>query len=116
MQNSQFLESIEKDGLTILPEVFSPDNDGYNDVCSIAYSFNETEAFATICIFDVSGRKIKTLANNELINPKGAFYWDGTDDNGTLCGIGIYIITLEGHAAEGKLLKEISSVVLARKF
>jgi len=47
-QNSQFMNyTNEKDNITILPEIFSPDNDGYNDVLNIIFSLTFQDTWLT---------------------------------------------------------------------
>src|SRR5690606_12779836 len=51
-QNSQFFVGKKFEGsLNVEPEIFSPDNDGYNDVLHINYQFASTDNVATVNIF-----------------------------------------------------------------
>lgn len=60
-RNSQY--SIPETGneITLSPQVFSPDGDGFNDVLSISYLFDQAGYTANIKIFDSQGVKQRTL-------------------------------------------------------
>jgi hypothetical protein len=102
--NSQFveMENIENQ-ITISPDIFSPDADGYNDVLNINYEFHEPGYTANITIYDSKGRLVKYLIKNELLGAKGAFSWDGITKNNQKANIGIYIIYLEVFDLNGNV-------------
>nr|MBC8147616.1 lamin tail domain-containing protein [Bacteroidota bacterium] len=61
-QNSQLsLSNMTGDEIKTEPEIFSPDNDGYNDVLNINYKFDKPGYVANITIYDSKGRLIKYL-------------------------------------------------------
>jgi len=96
-QNSQYKSDnviVEKE-ITIEPEVFSPDNDGFDDVLSIHYEFDEPGKIANIRIYDSKGRFVRDLVDNELLSVKGIINWDGLDNGNEKVRIGIYIIYIE---------------------
>ncbi len=97
-QNSQFiyLTSIQKKSEFWLEKaVFSPNNDGYDDLVQLNYRFNETAWMANITIFDASGKIIKRFNKNELLSTEGLLFWNGKTDNNRLADAGIYIIYIE---------------------
>lgn len=114
-KNSQELNSSTSDEVSVSPEVFSPDNDGYNDVLSIDYNLGETGYTATVKIFDGDGREMKVIANNELIAPTGSFLWDGITDKNEKARIGIYVVMLEATNINGDKKKFKKSCVVAGK-
>lgn len=114
-KNSQELNSSTSDEVSVSPEVFSPDNDGYNDVLSIDYNLGETGYTATVKIFDGDGREMKIIANNELIAPTGSFLWDGITDKNEKARIGIYVVMLEATNINGDKKKFKKSCVVAGK-
>ena len=115
-KNSQSITSEQgNDELTISPEVFSPDNDGYNDVLSISYNLPETGYAATVRIYDGDGRLVKDVANNELISPTGTFIWDGISNTNEKARIGIYVIFMEAVNSNGDKKKFKKSCVVAGK-
>lgn len=77
-------------------EVFSPDNDGFEDILSLNYSLEAPGYAATIEIYDRSGRLLKTLENNLLLATSGTITWDGVTDDNIKARIGphIFVITL----------------------
>ncbi len=115
-ENSQFgkLEQTD-DQITISPEIFSPDNDGYNDVLNINYEFNIPGYVANILIYDARGRLIIDLVKNELLGTKGCFSWDGIDQDNTKAAIGVYIIYIEIFDLEGNVKYYKKTAVLGGK-
>ncbi len=115
-KNSQFSDFGEiENPVTVEPEIFSPDNDGYNDVVNIEYEFPEPGNTANITIYDADGRLIKYLVRNELLGSEGAFSWDGTTEDNQKANIGIYVIYFEAFDLEGNVMKYKKTVVLGGK-
>lgn len=115
-KNSQAIEgSGSSDEITITPEIFSPDNDGSNDVVSIEYNFSSPGYVANVSVYDVKGRKSRSLVKNELLGLKGAFSWDGINDRNEKAATGIYLIFVEVFNAEGKVKEFKKTCVLATK-
>lgn len=116
-QNSQFSTSvIVSDDFTLDPEIFSPDNDGYQDYVTIYYNLATAGYVATLKIFDQAGRLEKTLVNNQLLGTSGSFVWDGTNENGGKVNVGIHIIYFELIGNNGEILSFKKPVVVAAKF
>ncbi|MBS1735504.1 MAG: lamin tail domain-containing protein [Bacteroidetes bacterium] len=116
-KNSQYQIAGEIKGeITISPDIFSPDNDGTDDVLTINYSFPTAGYVANIKIFDASGRIVRYLQKNALSAQQGYFRWDGLDDKSKQLPQGIYIIFTEIFNKEGKRRQFKNSVVLARRF
>jgi hypothetical protein len=115
-ENSQFgsFEHIDEQ-ITVSPEIFSPDNDGYNDVLNIDYEFNIPGYVANILIYDARGRLIIDLVRNELLGTKGCFSWDGIDRDNAKAPIGIYIIYIEIFDLEGNVKYYKKAAVLGGK-
>jgi len=115
-QNSQFmLAAGSDDEITITPEIFSPDNDGYNDILNIACNFSEPGYSATIRIFDTNGRLMRLLAKNEPAGTDNQFSWDGITDDREKAPIGIYIIHIESFDLNGKVKQFKKTAVLGGK-
>ena len=93
LQNSQYNESQgEQTILSLSPEVFTPNNDGLNDVLNISYQLPEPGYVGNITIYDDKGRLVKYLMRNELLSAAGTISWDGTTENNTKALIGMYVI------------------------
>jgi len=112
-QNSQYMATPEtEDEISISPEIFSPDNDGFNDVLNIACNFSEPGYTATIRIFDSNGRQVRTLVKNEPAGVGNLFTWDGITDDHQKAPIGIYIIHIEIFNLGGKVKQFKKTAVL----
>ena len=91
--NSQMLNlATESNFININPEVFSPNNDGHDDVLTIRVNPESTNCTLTIHIFDASGRMVKYLVQNQSLGSENIFTWDGTSDDRKIQYPGIYII------------------------
>ena len=82
-------------GITIEPETFSPDEDGFRDYTNIFLNMGAGGYTATITIYDARGRNIRTLKNNESVGSEATFRWDGTTDEGRKALIGLYIVHIK---------------------
>lgn len=98
-QNSQYREITSENPDAQLvwldTEVFSPDNDGVDDVCFIHYKTDEPGSIANIIIFNSVGLKMLQLTSNALLSGEGFFTWDGRTDSGKNANSGIYVIYFE---------------------
>ncbi|HOH74785.1 MAG TPA: FlgD immunoglobulin-like domain containing protein, partial [Paludibacteraceae bacterium] len=115
-QNSQFTALIQPTAsFQITPKSFSPNNDGNDDTATIYYSFDEAGYFVTIRIYNSNGNCVRNILQNNLSSTEEKTSWDGTDDNGKLLPIGIYIVTIEAFTPTGKRFKSKEVIVLAAK-
>ena len=115
-KNSQYklLQSINAT-IEITPKVFSPDNDGHDDIATIQYKTTEPGYVANITIYDANGRSVRNLVKNTTLGLQGYWIWDGLDDKKLKLPVGTYILFTEIFNLGGK--KEIfkNVVVLARQ-
>ena len=103
-----------KSTMTIAPNPFSPDGDGCEDVAMVNYKLPVTTAEITIKVYDIVGRLVRCLANNQMSGSEGAIPWDGRDDYDQKARIGVYIVYLEAiNELSGVLLQDKSTVVVA---
>lgn len=115
-KNSQYLESDFSGGeVTIDPSIFSPDNDGWQDILNINYKFDQAGYVGNITIYNSNGRLVKQLMKSELLGSSGTISWNGINENNERATIGIYIIYFEVFDLNGKVLKYKKSCVLAAK-
>ncbi len=115
-QNSQYGMLTEPaDPVTVEPEVFSPDNDGRDDVLNILCQFAEPGYTCNISIFDDRGREVRQLINNELLGTEATFSWDGLTSENQKAGIGIYIIFVEVFDLNGNTRHFKKTAVLATR-
>ena len=111
--NSLFLESkIPKTILSLEPNPFSPDGDGFEDNLLISFQIPQNSSTIKIKIFDSVGRLIRTLVNNELSQNTGAVIWNGLNDDGIRAKIGPHIILFEALDNFGNSVASTKSVVV----
>lgn len=112
--NSQYFVSIKNEGkISVDPELFSPDNDGYHDILNIHYQFDAPNFVANVSIFNKNGRMLRSLAKNELLGKEGNIVWDGLTDDKEKARIGIYIIYFEVFKLDGSKMAFKETCVLA---
>jgi hypothetical protein len=99
--NSQYFEGQNDGEVTISPEIFSPDNDGHEDVITFSYSFNQEGFVGNAYIYDSEGRMVRYLLQNQLLGASGAFSWDGITDRNDKARIGAYIFIFEVFNLQG---------------
>jgi len=115
-RNSQFVPPGDQaDQIIIEPEIFSPDNDGYNDVISIKYLFAQPGYMMTVHVFNSGGHLIRKLVNNQYLGVEGAVNWDGIQDDNSKAPIGIYIFYIQVYDLNGNVKKYKKTGVLASK-
>ncbi len=115
-ENSVHMEISEHtEPITIEPEAFSPDNDGYNDIVNFHYNFSGPGKVANVTIMNTKGQIIRNLVNNELLAQSGLFVWDGLTDEQDKALIGIYIVLFEIFDAEGNVKNYKKTCVVATK-
>ncbi len=93
--------------VTVEPNPFSPDGDGFAETVSITISAPD-DGDLSVTIYDIEGREIKSLFAGAPFS--GKLIWDGTTDSGRRVTIGIYIIYVE--VENGASVKK--TVVVAR--
>lgn len=115
-QNSQFKADVQAEGsVTVIPAVFSPDNDGFNDFTTIYYKFPEPGYVCNITLFNAQGIPVRTLTQNALCGITGYFRWDGLDERGHRLNMGIYVVLIEVFNLNGNTKRFKKAVALAGK-
>lgn len=115
-QNSQYKAASAVDAtIVVTPKVFSPDNDGRDDVATIQYDVTEPGYVANIIIFDAAGRPVRNLVRNGTLSLNGYWNWDGLDDKGNKLPVGNYILFTELFNLQGKKQRFKNNIVLARR-
>lgn len=100
----------------ISPPVFSPDNDGFDDILTITMHPDMPDYNAGVDIYDVSGRRVRRLAANSHLPAEGVFTWDGTTDDHSIAPMGIYIVFAEFVNPGGTVKRFKRAVTVAGKF
>ncbi|MCW8805334.1 MAG: lamin tail domain-containing protein, partial [Ignavibacteriaceae bacterium] len=116
-QNSIYtINTNTASNISVSPNPFSPDNDGYEDFTIINYNLTQATSQVQIKIYDSKGRLVRTLSNNMASGSSGSVIFDGIGDDGQALRIGIYIIFLEAiNEGVGVVESMKTVVVVARK-
>ncbi|MDP3147990.1 MAG: lamin tail domain-containing protein [Ignavibacteria bacterium] len=116
-QNSIFTtNSNTSANISVSPNPFSPDNDGFEDFTIINYNLSQAISQTRIKIFDSKGRLVRTLNNNQPSAQTGSVVFNGLDDDGNPLRIGIYIVYLEAMNDASSVVDKLKTVVVvARK-
>jgi len=117
LENSQYYPGqITTDAVSVEPEIFSPDNDGFDDILNINYTMANPGFVGSVTIFDANGRIIRSLVQNELLAAAGTISWDGLNNKREKARIGIYIVYFEVFDLEGNISGVKKTCVVASKF
>jgi hypothetical protein len=109
--------AVSSSAISISPNPFSPDGDGYEDFCIIRYNLSMMTSTINIRIYDIKGRLIRTLSNGELVGTQGDIIWNGLDDNKRRARIGVYVVYLEAtDRSTGRVERAKVVAVVAAKF
>ena len=116
-QPNSMMQSAEpsNDEISISPDIFSPDGDGYDDACFINYHFDEAGYTMNIYIFNVAGQLIRHLAKGELVGQEGSVLWNGLDSNGNKVPVGVYIAVTEVFNFSGTVKQFKNAVVVGTR-
>ncbi|MEE3336629.1 MAG: FlgD immunoglobulin-like domain containing protein [Candidatus Latescibacterota bacterium] len=82
--------------LTVSPNPFSPNDDGFNDQVTLSSAVLRLtgDTPVDLQIFDLSGRLIRTLSQVVSGSASFAMEWDGQDEAGKLAPPGLYVFRL----------------------
>jgi len=94
-------------------EVFSPNNDGFEDIGVFSYQMQSAGWIGNITIFDASGRTVKRLIENELLASEGVISWDGIINNNQKARSGIYIVYFEAFNLNGNIISDKKTITVA---
>jgi hypothetical protein len=84
------------------PRIFSPNQDGRDDLLGICWQDQAPGGLLNIYIFNSQGSMIRHLVNQAVAASDDCVYWDGTTDSGQLAGSGRYLIRCELFWLDGK--------------
>lgn len=103
-ENSQWLDpTASEEMVSLIPPLFSPDNDGHDDVVSLHLSLDEAGFQASVVVFDASGRIVKRLVSCMLLGMENDILWDGIRDDGLKASMGIYLVQIELTQPDGRV-------------
>jgi len=97
--------------LEVHPTPFTPNGDGVNDDTTITYGLvNLTSGVpVSVVVYDLAGRRRKTVYSGLDASRRFDRRWDGTDDDGRKLPPGLYVVRLEVDADTG--MKSRSAIV-----
>ncbi len=110
-------ENSNSGNIEVANEVFSPDNNGYEDLLAINYHFDEPSAILSLAIFTKDGFPVKDLLVNQTISNEGQIFWDGFTDKGKLALPGRYLVWAKSFslASGAKVFRSSCVVALGRQ-
>lgn len=109
------VDEIAENPISIVPEVFSPDGDGFDDNCQINYQLDKAGCTMNAYVFSADGRMVRHLVKGELVADEGGFVWNGLDSRGLQVPTGIYVVFTEVFDMEGNVRKYRNAVAVATR-
>lgn len=112
-QNSHWIaDDVTNQEIIVQPAIFSPDNDGRDDLLIVTIREPEPDYAVNIFIYDSRGRLVGQLANNVVFGSEGVFIWDGMTASRGKAPLGFYILLIELTRPDGIVRKIKRTVVL----
>ena len=113
MSMEQF--DLSENPVGVMPEVFSPDGDGFDDNCQVTYHLDSQGCTMNAYVFSADGHLVRHLVKGELVADQGSFVWNGLDSRGSRVPIGIYVVVTEVFDFEGVVRKYKNAVGVASR-
>lgn len=92
---------LEMDEIEVFPEVFSPNNDGIDDVQHLTIGTNTSGNTINVQIYNSNGYLIRNLVNNEYTGSFVSISWDGLTESNSQAPSGIYIYFISMYNIDG---------------
>jgi len=101
---NMMVAGIEDTPASVITE-FSVFPNPFNPETTISYAINKS-GIVSICIFDVTGRMVRLVIDEQKAPGRYTASWNGTDDTGSAVGSGVYFarLTAGGDTKEQKVL------------
>lgn len=113
-ENSQSQKTLGNGGIEIIPKLFSPNLDGYDDFINVSLNSQYMGYVVNVSICNSVGNVVRVLEKNELIGTNSFFIWEGNSDFNEPLPSGIYIILVEGIHPDGARISFKETCVLSR--
>ena len=95
-QNSQYeLNTGIEEGITITYSEINSDN------YSIHYQLLSSGYRCRVYVYDITGKMVSVIANNELLGTEGKLTWNGKRNSGQSLASGVYLIYMEVYDTKG---------------
>lgn len=97
-------------------DCFSPNGDGYEDVCLIHYLLPSEGFTANVTVFTPKGLPVYTLPANGILATEGTLLWDGKTTEGKVVSVGVYVLMCEfTNVRTGQSLRHRLPVAVAAR-
>ena len=117
-KSNSIFTSVEfdlKSKLIIKPNPFSPNGDGYDDYTLIQVELPIRSARIKVEVYDILGRRVRTLRDNYFSGSQSSLVWNGEDNSGRRVRMGIYIVFVQILNDREGLIKELKKTVVVAK-
>ena len=102
--------------VSISPNPFSPDGDGFEDETIILYQLPYSNAYLRMIVYDSAGREIAALTDGSVFINEGTIRWNGKTDRDYTCRMGQYLLYVEvADRLTGQSWKTIKRIIVAKK-
>jgi len=102
---------VNKENLFYVPNAFSPNGDGLNDVFRL-YPGPAVESILSFAVYDRWGGQVFLRENLDPENALG--HWNGRVANARSPSIGVYVYTVEVLLFDGRVVSRAGEVLLMR--
>jgi hypothetical protein len=111
--NSQAQDAVGNgQELTMVPELFTPDDDGQQDFTTLNYQLDQPGYVGSVTVYDALGQLTRRLLRNESLPTAGFVQWDGLDEHGRKAAVGYYIVHVELFRPSGGERREYRRTVV----
>jgi len=111
--NSQAQDAVGNgQELSMVPELFTPDNDGQQDFTTLNYQLDQPGYVGSVTVYDALGQLTRRLLRNESLPTTGFVQWDGLDEHGRKAAVGYYIVHVELFRPSGGERREYRKTVV----
>ena len=91
--------SVAEAEVSVEPEIFSIGSG--NEFTRIMFLLPESDIFSNVQVFDLDGRLIKEVADNQNLGRSGFIRWDGDRSDGRAVDPGMYVLTIDLYNDSG---------------
>ncbi|OAV66483.1 hypothetical protein Barb6XT_01910 [Bacteroidales bacterium Barb6XT] len=98
-QNSQYGKTSGEQQPT---QISKPQYSHETGLYAILYLLDQAGYSCRASVYDLSGRHVADISDNELIGTSGKIFWNGTSSNGSKLTPGLYILYIELYHGSGK--------------
>ena len=115
--NSQMINTSgqQESPFTITNRQFSPNEDGYKDFLALNFLLTNGEEIGSVWIYDLEGREIARLIDNESLGTSTIVQWDGRTSESLLAEMGIYVIFVQLWDAMGNVSQFQETCALVKR-